>query len=101
MKKNKLVIVLLINIFILDIQLKIKKFKNIIASYCKKYGEMDIKLYGDYTEEEQIKLQENLNIIMMAIEEASELYPFNAKCLHRALIGYKYFNYKKCLNTIY
>ncbi|MGO5137595.1 lasso peptide biosynthesis B2 protein [Clostridium butyricum] len=94
MRKIRLIIVLLINIFILDIQLKVKRFKDIIKSYCEKYEKIDIKLYGKCTKEEQFKLQEDLDDLVIAIQEASEIYPFNAKCLHRTLIGYKFLRKK-------
>lgn len=89
MKRFRLVILAFVNIFILDIQLRVRKFKNVIGANCKKYGKMNIKAYEDYTKEEQIQLQEDLNNVIRAIASASELYPFNAKCLHRSLVGYR------------
>ncbi|MBN1037035.1 lasso peptide biosynthesis B2 protein [Clostridium botulinum] len=89
MKRFRLTILSFINILILDIQLRVKKFKNVIGEYCEKYENIDIEIYRNYPKEEQIKLQKDLDITIIAIENASELYPFNAKCLHRTLIGYK------------
>ncbi|MDU5723941.1 MAG: lasso peptide biosynthesis B2 protein [Clostridium butyricum] len=90
MKNNKLILVLLVNIFFLDIQLRVRKFKSVINSYCKKYSNVDTKFYDDLTEDQLIKLKEDIYNFFIAIQYASELYPFNAKCLHRTLITYKF-----------
>lgn len=94
MKKFRVVILSLINIFILDIELRINKFKDVIGKYCDKYEKAETKVYWNCSEDEKVKLQEELDRTIIAIENASELYPFNAKYLHRTLIGYKFLRNK-------